>query len=316
MPRPPARAAPRRSSTPPRSTPAPPEIPSQSTLIVAGQRVAAVDRRDRVGRRIGKTVDDQPLDVRLQIGQHRVELEHPAPGREVQLALGGARRARVQRHHAAGDARLHEERKADRDLEARPQLLGQLEVCEPQRPRPRRAVLSIAGAQRPAALARRIRSCARTGSAGGGDPRGPSSGRDRSARAAVGQRSARRRQSCDRRAGAPQPSHQLQRAACRDADRDVGVSRGGSHASAPPLRVPLAQQRHRLELQPLGVHRASRAGQEERASAARAGERAGRQLAVVAAGRRSRRTRSRRRAACRRRWPPRARSPPTSAPTM
>ena len=68
--------------------------------------------------------------------------------------------------------RIHEERESDRDLEARPQLVGQLEVGEPQRAVAGGAILGIARAQRPAALARRTRSCARPAAAGGGGPAG------------------------------------------------------------------------------------------------------------------------------------------------
>ena len=79
---------------------------------------------------------------------------HPVPGLEVQLALGRAARARVHRDHAGGDRRLHEERQPDRDLEARPQIVGDLEVREPQRPVAGRPVVALARAHRPARLAR------------------------------------------------------------------------------------------------------------------------------------------------------------------
>ena len=72
----------------------------------------------------------------------------------MQLALGRAGRARVQRDHAAGGGRVHEERQPDRDLEARPDLVGHVEVGQPHRAVAGRPVLGIARAQRPAALAR------------------------------------------------------------------------------------------------------------------------------------------------------------------
>ena len=96
-----------------------------------GERVAAVDRRDRVLGRVGQAIDDQPLDVGLQAPQDRVELDHPAPGCEVQLALGGAGRAGVEGDHAAGGGRVHEERQPDRNLKARPHVVGQLDVGQP-----------------------------------------------------------------------------------------------------------------------------------------------------------------------------------------
>ena len=148
----------------------------------AGQRVAAVDRRDRVRRRVGQAVDDQPLDVGLEALEHRVQLDHPAPGFEVELALGRARRARVQRDDAPGRRRVHEEREPDRDLEARPHVVGQsggraATPCgsrsggTPDRP-----------SAAPSSSRRRTRSGARPGAAGGGGRRGCSCRRGRTIR--------------------------------------------------------------------------------------------------------------------------------------
>ena len=137
----------------PRSTPAPPEIPSHDALIRPDEHVAAVDRGDRERRRIGRAVHDQRLRVGLEVAQDRVHLHEPAPRLEVQLALGRARRARIHRDDAVRDRRVHEEREPDRDPELRPQLLRQHEVLEPQRAAPGRPELRVARPQRPAALA-------------------------------------------------------------------------------------------------------------------------------------------------------------------
>ena len=130
-----------------------PRDPLPVHLDRARQRVAAVDRRDHIRRRLRQPVDDQPLDIRLELGEHGVQLNHATPRGEVQLALGRAPRARVQRYDAPGDRRLHEERQPDRNLKARPYVVRKLEVRQPQRPPAHWAVLGIAAAQRPAALA-------------------------------------------------------------------------------------------------------------------------------------------------------------------
>ena len=72
----------------------------------------------------------------------------------MQLALGRSGRARVHRHHAVGRAAAQEEGQADRQLEAGPELVGQVEALQPQRAHAHRAVRGVARAQRPAALAR------------------------------------------------------------------------------------------------------------------------------------------------------------------
>ena len=83
----------------------PPEMPSQRDLIMPDELVAAVDRHDRVARRLAQPVDDQRLDLGLELRQHRVRGDELVPGREVQLALGRPRRARVERDDRPGRAR-------------------------------------------------------------------------------------------------------------------------------------------------------------------------------------------------------------------
>ncbi len=117
------------------------------------QHVAAVDRRDRVGGRVREAVHDQRLGVRLELVEHRVQLAQPAPGLEVELALGGAGGARVERHHAVGHAAVEEEGEPDRDPERGPDVVRQLEVRQPDGAAADRSQLGVARAQRPAALA-------------------------------------------------------------------------------------------------------------------------------------------------------------------
>ena len=136
------------------STSGPPEMPAPVGLDQPHERVAAIDRRDREGGRVREPVDDQRLGVGLEVLQHRVEPDQPAPRGEVQLALGRPGRARVHRHHAVGRAAAQEEGQADRQLEAGPELVGQVEALQPQRAHAHRAVRGVARAQRPAALAR------------------------------------------------------------------------------------------------------------------------------------------------------------------
>ena len=124
----------------------------------AGERVAAVDRRDGVRRRVGQAVHDQPLDVGLEPLEHRVQLDHPAPGCEVQLALGRAGRARVERDDAPGGGRVHEEGEPDRDLEARPDVVGQLDVGQPLRAAARSAGTPHRPSAAPSSSRRRTRS--------------------------------------------------------------------------------------------------------------------------------------------------------------
>ena len=119
----------------------------------ADELVGAVDRHDRVLRRVGHAVDDERLGVGLEGLQHRVLGAQPLPRLEVELALGRAGRARVEPDHAARDGRDHEEREPDRDLERRPLLVGEHEVVEPHRAVADGAELGVARAHRPAGLA-------------------------------------------------------------------------------------------------------------------------------------------------------------------
>ena len=100
--------------------------------------------------------------------QDRVELDELVPALQVQLGLGRAGRARVQRHDRVRARRAQEERQPDRQLERRPQLVGEDEVVEPQRARADRAVVRPARASS-RCTARRRRGCAaRPARAGGG----------------------------------------------------------------------------------------------------------------------------------------------------
>ena len=130
----------------------------------ACQLVTAVDRRDHVRGRVRQTVDDQPLDVRLEIGQHRVARD------AICSRWRSAARSRSRRP-GSGTSPPRSRPIVDSMKNASPigiwklahSVLGQLEVLEPQRARAGRAVLRSPRAQRPAALTRRTRSGARPG---------------------------------------------------------------------------------------------------------------------------------------------------------
>src|SRR5581483_8937604 len=96
------------------------------------ERVAAVDRRDRELRRVGEAVDDQRLGVRLEGLENRVRRDELPPGAEVELALGRARRARVEGGDLPRHGALEQKGEPDRDPELGPKLVRELEALEPE----------------------------------------------------------------------------------------------------------------------------------------------------------------------------------------
>ena len=132
-PAPPARAARRRSPRSRARRPGRRRSPP-SRLDQPDEHVAAVDRRDRVTRAA-------PL-MRFTISasasgssvvEHRVELAQPAPGVEVQLALGGAAGARVERDDAVGHRECMKNASPIGMLERGPDVVRQLEVLAARR---------------------------------------------------------------------------------------------------------------------------------------------------------------------------------------
>src|SRR5262249_43373269 len=106
---------------------APPALPDD-----AGQLVARVDRDEEAVEpaAILPAVHQQRLDVWDEGLEDGVRLHHLLPRLEWQLGFGGARRARVEGHHAAERGIDEEEGDADRDLERVP-----LRVLEGERRR-------------------------------------------------------------------------------------------------------------------------------------------------------------------------------------
>ena len=76
---------------------------------------------------LAQAVHDQRLDLRLELASTGFSGDQLVPRREVQLALGRAGRARIQRDDPARGAAREEEREADRDLELRPQVVVERE---------------------------------------------------------------------------------------------------------------------------------------------------------------------------------------------
>ena len=90
----------------------------------------------------------------------------------MQLGLGRAAGARIHRDHAGGDGRPHEERQADRDLEAGPDVVRELQVVEPQGPVADRPVVALRLRASPSTPRTSRRSGARRGAGGGDGPPG------------------------------------------------------------------------------------------------------------------------------------------------
>ena len=127
--------------------------PLPARLDRTDQAVALVDRGDRELVRLADPIDDQTLDVLVERLESRVVGAEVLPGRELELAFGGARRARVEADDPLRRARAHEEGEPDRDPQARPQLLGELEALEPEEPAAGRPVGTVPRAHRDAGLA-------------------------------------------------------------------------------------------------------------------------------------------------------------------
>ena len=152
---PPARGCGRRTAVTASCTAAPPEMPLPVHLDRPGQLVAAVDRRDRVAAGgSDRRLTISALDVGLERGQDRVQVDQPGPG------LRSAARSRSPRP-GWDRARPRSRRRSSRMKKASPigiwklahtssgmSMSGSHSVRLPVGP-----VLGIAGAQRPAALA-------------------------------------------------------------------------------------------------------------------------------------------------------------------
>src|SRR5215469_5875183 len=89
-----------------------------------GQLVARVDREQEMLDAVVGAGDEGRLHVRLDRAEQRVGPGDPVPRAQVEPALGGARRARVEPGHLAGLRAAQEERQPDRDLELVPVGLG------------------------------------------------------------------------------------------------------------------------------------------------------------------------------------------------
>ena len=185
----------------------------------------------------------------------------------------------IQRDHAARHGRDHEEREPDRDLERRPLLVGQREVVEPDRAVADGAELGLARAHRPAGLADAqdppLVEMQQVAVRGGE--------RERAQLALlVGSRPPARRRGRGRRLRqeAAEARHQVRPATGRQTAVLLPVRRHAATATLHSAAV-LAQQRHRLELEPVLAHAAARQRQLEAARARRAVQRAAAEVAVV-----------------------------------
>src|ERR1017187_8964380 len=92
---------------------------------LADQRVAHVDRdQEDLVAEFGAVYQDG-LDIGGHLAEQRMARGDPVPGRQVELALGRAGRARVSRYHPADRRVEEEERHRHRDLQFVPVLGAQ-----------------------------------------------------------------------------------------------------------------------------------------------------------------------------------------------
>jgi len=96
------------------------------------QAVAFVDRDQEVVPGIAHPVDQQRLDVRRQLRQHRVALFQVRPGFQVQQRLRRTHRPRIERRHAPGCRVIGEERHVHRDAQALPLRIRHIKAREVQ----------------------------------------------------------------------------------------------------------------------------------------------------------------------------------------
>src|SRR6266568_4984673 len=92
----------------------------------AGQLIAGVDRHEEVLHAHVRAADQDGLHIGFGGGEQRVRRGQPVPGLQVERALGGAGRARVERADLASLRAAQEEGQPDRDLELIPLDDGQL----------------------------------------------------------------------------------------------------------------------------------------------------------------------------------------------
>ena len=207
------RAGARRTPRPRSRRASPPEMPSQRGLDHPHELVAAVDRA-RSRRRGGSTSrltisasTSGSSSASTGLAAHEL-----VPGLEVELALGRAGRARVERDDARRRRSLHEEEgQADRDLELRPTARRRAR----SRPgssdaRPGRAQVGLARAHGEARLAGAQDPALADVAAGGGGPR-TSRAPQRSQRVVAGARPRPARRRRPRARHAPQAGDDLAR---------------------------------------------------------------------------------------------------------
>jgi hypothetical protein len=87
-----------------------------------------VDRCAVIGSSVLHPVDQESLDVRLELAQHRIVHDQCLPGFESQERFDRPGRAGVKGEDALGGRALHEESQVDRQMEIFPLDVGQAEL--------------------------------------------------------------------------------------------------------------------------------------------------------------------------------------------
>src|SRR5204862_5945434 len=96
----------------------------------ADELVAAVDGDDPALAPASGPVDEQRLDVRLELAEHRVSLDEIRPRVQVELGLGRPRGRGIERDDLARRRAVEEEGELDRNVERAPECVVELEAVE------------------------------------------------------------------------------------------------------------------------------------------------------------------------------------------
>src|SRR6185295_11162751 len=92
--------------------------------------VALINRQQIIFRSAAHAVHQQRLRVRLHLLEHGVAAAYFIPRLEVQQRLGGSRRTWVKRDNFSRRAAVEKKRHADRNQQALPLRIRQLEILQ------------------------------------------------------------------------------------------------------------------------------------------------------------------------------------------